>query len=135
VEKIFVDSAAWLVLLNKDDDLLAQARQVMKTLRRQRVAFITTEFVLLEVADALSAPAHRGRVVGFINGLRQLPLLSILPASQSLWTTGWKLYSERLDKDWSLADCISFTVMAQERLTQSFTSDHNFEQAGFVKLL
>ena len=135
MEKIFVDTAAWLALLNKDDDLHAQARQVMKTLRRQRVALITTEFVLLEVADALSAPTHRGRTVEFINGLRQLPLLSILPASQNLWMAGWKLYSDRPDQDWSLTDCTSFAVMTQERLTQSFTSDHNFEQAGFVKLL
>ena len=135
MEKIFVDMAAWLALLNKDDDLHAQARQVMKTLRRQRVALITTEFVLLEVADALSAPIHRGRTVEFINGLRQLPLLSILPASQNLWTVGWKLYSDRPDQDWSLTDCISFSVMTQGRLTQSFTSDHNFEQAGFAKLL
>lgn len=135
MEKIFVDTAAWLALLNKDDDLHVQARQVMKTLRRQRAILVTTEFVLLEVADALSAPAHRGRTVKFINDLRQLHLLSILPASQSLWTAGWKLYSDRLDKDWSLTDCSSFAVMTQERLTQSFTSDHNFEQAGFVKLL
>ena len=107
----------------------------MKTLRQQRAALITTEFVLLEVADALSAPTHRGRVVEFINSLRQLRLISILPASQGLWAAGWKLYSDRSDKDWSLTDCSSFSVMTQERLTQSFTSDHNFEQAGFVKLL
>jgi predicted nucleic acid-binding protein len=135
VEKVFVDTAAWLALLNKDDDLYAHARQVMKTLRHQRVALLTTAFVLLEVADALSAPVHRGRTVGFINGLRQLPLLSIFPASQHLWMAGWQLYSDRPDQDWSLTDCISFAVMMQERLTQCFTSDHNFEQAGFVKLL
>ena len=84
MEKIFVDTAAWLALLNKDDDLHRQAQQVMQTLRRQHAALLTTEFVLLEVADTLSAPAHRERAVKFINGLRQLPLLTILPASQSL---------------------------------------------------
>lgn len=135
MDKIFVDTAAWLALLNKDDALHTQARQVMQTLRRQHTALVTTDFVLLEVADALSSPTHRGRVVELINGLRQLRLLSILPASQSLWAAGWKLYSDRPDKDWSLTDCSSFSVMTQERLTQSFTSDHNFEQAGFVKLL
>jgi uncharacterized protein len=135
VEKIFVDTAAWLALLNKDDDLHALAQQVMKTLRQQRVVMSTTNFVLLEVADALSAPMHRMRTVEFINGLRQVPLLSILPASQDLWAEGWKLYSDRPDQDWSLTDCISFAVMTQERITQCFTSEHNFEQAGFVKLL
>jgi hypothetical protein len=43
-------------------------------------------------------------------------------------------------KDSNREICYSFcksssAVMTQERLTQCFTSDHNFEQAGFVKLL
>jgi predicted nucleic acid-binding protein len=135
VGKIFVDTAAWIALLNKDDNLHAQAQRIMKRLRRQRTLLVTTEFVLLEVADALSAPAHRVRTVEFINGLRQLRILLIIPASQNLWAEGWKLYSDRPDKDWSLTDCSSFVVMKQLSLTQSFTSDHNFEQAGFIKLL
>lgn len=133
--KILVDTAAWIALLNKDDTLHAQAQRIMKRLRRQRTLLVTTEFVLLEVADALSAPAHRARTVEFINGLRQLRILLIIPASQNLWAEGWKLYSDRPDKDWSLTDCSSFVVMKQLSITQSFTSDHNFEQAGFVKLL
>ena len=133
--QIFVDTAAWIALLNKDDTLHARAQQIMKRLRRQRTRLVTTEFVLLEVADALSAPAHRTRTVEFINGLRQLRILLIIPASQNLWAEGWKLYSERRDKNWSLTDCSSFVVMKQLGLTQSFTSDHNFEQARFVKLL
>lgn len=119
MEKIFVDTAAWLALINKDDTLHARARQVMTTLRRQRVTLVTTEFVFLEVADALSAPVYRQRTVEFLNGLRQLPFLSILPASQSSWTAGWKLYGDRPDQDWSLTDCTSFSVMRQERITQS----------------
>ena len=133
--KIFVDTAAWIALLNKDDALHGQAQRIMKRLRRQRPLLVTTEFILLEVADALSVPAHRARTVEFINGLRQLRILSIIPASQNLWAEGWKLYSNRLDQDWSLTDCSSFVVMKQLSITQSFTSDHNFEQAGFVKLL
>jgi predicted nucleic acid-binding protein len=135
VERVFVDTAAWLALLNTDDALHAPARQVMQQLRRRRVALVTTEFVLLEVADALSAPLHRARTVKFINGLRQLRLLSIIPASQSLWAESWQLYGERPDKDWSLTDCSCFVVMTREKISQAFTSDHNFEQAGFVKLL
>jgi predicted nucleic acid-binding protein len=135
VRKIFVDTAAWIALLNKDDTLHTRAQRIMKRLRRQRTLLVTTEFVLLEVANALSAPAHRARTIEFINGLRQLRILLIIPASQNLWAEGWKLYSDRPDKNWSLTDCSSFVVMKQLSSTQSFTSDHNFEQAGFVKLL
>lgn len=34
-----------------------------------------------------------------------------------------------------LVDCASFVVMQQRRITQALTTDHHFEQAGFVRLL
>ena len=43
--------------------------------------------------------------------------------------------AQRLDKDWSLTDCISFVVMRRRGLTDALTSDHHFEQAGFSILL
>ena len=39
---------------------------------------------------------------------------------------------ERPVKEWSLADCISLVVMADEGLTVALTRDHYFEQAGFT---
>jgi hypothetical protein len=40
----------------------------MHEVRQQNVQLVTTEFVLIEVADALSAPAVRAHTVAFING-------------------------------------------------------------------
>jgi len=133
--KVFVDTVAWIALLNTNDVLHEQAQQVMRTLRQQNARLITTEFVLLEVADALSAPPIRSQTVAFIEGLRQLPVLQITPASQSLLADGWSLYRQRSDKDWGLTDCTSFVVMTQGQIMQAFTSDHHFEQAQFVNLL
>jgi hypothetical protein len=133
--KVFVDTAAWIALIDDADALHARAQQVMKALRQQTAQLVTTEFVLLEVANALAAPAMRAKTVAFINGLRQLPILQIIPASQTLLAEGWTLYSQRPDKGWSLTDCASFVVMTREQITQAFTSDRHFGQAGFVKLL
>lgn len=133
--KVFVDTAAWIALLNINDALHVRARQIRGTLQQQKVVLVTTEFVLLEVADALCTPAVRGQTVAFINRLRQVKRLQIIPVSQTLLADGWALYSQRPDKDWGLTDCISFVVMTQEQIAQAFTSDHHFEQAGFVKLL
>lgn len=132
---MFVDTAAWIALLNVSDALHSRAKQVMNELIQQNVLLVTTEFVLLEVADALSIPAIRSQTVAFINGLRQLSILEIIPISQTLLVESWTLYSQRLDKEWGLTDCTSFVVMTQEKITQAFTSDRHFEQAGFVKLL
>ena len=133
--RVFVDTVAWIALLNTSDELHAQARQVMGTLRLKRARLITTEFVLLEVADALSAPHIRSQTVAFIDGLRKQPLLQIIPVSEELFAGGWELYRKRPDKEWGLTDCTSFVVMMESRITQAFTSDHHFEQAGFKKLL
>ena len=115
--------------------LHARAMQIMVMLRQQKVILVTTEFMFLEVADALSAPDVCGQTVAFIDGLRQLAILQIIPISQKLFVDGWALYNQRPDKEWGLTDCISFVVMTQEKITSAFTSDHHFEQAGFVKLL
>ena len=44
------------------------------------------------------------------------------------------LYEQRPDKKWSLTDCLSFLIMADEGLTEALTGDHHFEQAGFIRL-
>jgi len=81
LEKVFVDTAAWIALLNTSDALHQSALQVMNQLRQQKVFLVTTEFVLLEVADALSTPTIRTKTVAFINSLRQLNILQIIPIS------------------------------------------------------
>ena len=50
----------------------------------QQAQLITTEFVLLEVANALCPPAVREQTVRFIEGLRRTPVVNIFPASQNL---------------------------------------------------
>jgi predicted nucleic acid-binding protein len=131
----FVDTAGWLAFANSDDALHAGARQVMRRLRLEGTRLLTTEFVLIEMADALASSRTRRHAVDFIDGLRHWSMLEIAPASSHLLGEGWDLYSRRPDKDWSLTDCISFAVMTDRGIAQAFTSDHHFEQAGFGILL
>ena len=135
IEKTFVDNAAWIALINRSDQLHEQAKTVMNQLRAEKSKLVTTEFIFIEVANALSKPPLRNRVVDYINGLRRLKNVQIIPASAELLYAGWLLYSNRLDKEWSLTDCISFEIMRREKIIRAFTSDRHFEQVGFVKLM
>ncbi len=132
---VLVDTAAWIALVNTRDELHNSAEQIMTDLRRRDVTLMTTEFVLLEVANGLCTSGWRAKLVKLIDGLRSLPHLQIVPADTSLLAEGWNLYRNRTDKEWSLTDCTSIVVLQKERIEQVFTSDHHFEQAGFVKLL
>ena len=133
--QVFVDTAAWIALLNTSDALRAPAQAVLAQLRAQSTRLITSEFVLLELANALSAPALRRSTIAFIESLPTLDEVEIIALDTNLLAAGWELYRARPDKEWGLTDCVSFVIMRQAEITVAFTSDHHFEQAGFTKLL
>ncbi len=135
MQKTFVDTAGWIALVNQRDALHRQAIALYRELARKKTPLITTEFVLMEVADAFAAPPTRQTAIAFLNGLRTETTLEIVPVSSELMAAGWTLYMQRPDKEWGLTDCTSFAVMAQQKITDAFTADHHFVQAGFNKLL
>jgi predicted nucleic acid-binding protein len=69
-----VDTAAWIALVNTRDELHERAKDVMIELRRNNVALVTTEFVLLEVANTFCASAWRGKAVKLIDGYGPSPI-------------------------------------------------------------
>lgn len=132
--QVFVDTAAWIALFNAADSLHARAQAVYSALVQRRVPLVTTEFVLLEVADALGAPHIRAKTIASLNTLRR-GVVRIVPLSDELREKGWTLYQQRLDKEWGLTDCTSFVVMQEEGIVEAFTSDHHFVQSGFTCLM
>src|SRR5437667_11011666 len=122
---VFVDTAAWVALLNTRDELHQSARTQMEELRSQNAQLATTEFVLLELANMFSATAWRQQVVKLIDGLRRSPNLQIIPADSLLLEEGWNLFRGRPDKAWSLTDCTSIFIMERNRITLAFSSDHH----------
>ena len=55
----------------------------------------------------------------------------VLPQTHDSFLEGLALYESRLDKAYSLTDCISMQVMRREGLTDVLTNDHHFTQEGF----
>ena len=92
---------------------------------------VTTEWVLMELADALSAPEARATVVAFLQAVRADPLFDVVGYVPTVYQAGFDLFASHRDKRWSLTDCISFGVMTERGLSEALTADHHFEQAGF----
>jgi uncharacterized protein len=105
VTEVFADTFFYLALLSRESTARAHAQAVAAALRARTV---TTGFVLLEVANALSARAHRGAYVELARRLAASRSTTVLPASADLFGRGQSLYASRADKDWSLTDCTSF---------------------------
>lgn len=128
----FADTFFYLAVVNPNDPAHAAAVALSRDFRGR---VVTTEFVLLELADAMSAPPDRRAFARLFESLAADPELEIVPVSHELWERGRLVYTDRPDKYWSLTDCISFTVMKDYKITGAVTGDHHFEQAGFVALL
>lgn len=96
---------------------------------------ITTEWVLAEVCDGFASSSKR-RIVAQMRRLWKADAkLIIIEATHDLFERGLDLYCNRLDKEWSLTDCISFEVMREHGVTEALTGDRHFAQAGFIPLL
>ncbi len=128
----FADSAYFYALTMPQDE---HHEAALKWSRRSRDRLVTTEYVLIEVANSLCSPPTRGLFAKLTHALRQSALVDIVPANSELTWDGIRYYIARPDKEWSLTDCISFVVMQGRGLREALTSDHHFEQAGFVALL
>jgi predicted nucleic acid-binding protein len=129
---VFADSHHFIALLNPRDADHDKAKTLQADLRRP---IVTTEYILIEVAAAFSAPPYRARFLKLISRLMANPNATIMPSSHELFLDGLELFEHRPDKSWSLTDCISFRVMEREGLTEALTGDRHFEQAGFKRLI
>jgi hypothetical protein len=96
---------------------------------------VTTEWVLVELADALSAPEARSAAVEFLKAVRTDPVFEIVGYDRDVYQAGFDLFAAREDKAWSLTDCISFAVMRERSISEALTADQHFEQAGFRAVL
>jgi len=97
------------------------------------VRLLTTDEVLTEFLAALSCGGERfrGQAVKMVRAILDNPNVKVLPQSRDSFLRGVDLYEQRLDKEYSLTDCISMNAMRSECITEVLTNDRHFAQEGF----
>lgn len=129
---VFADTSFYAACLSPRDAHHAQAIQIASV---NKFTVLTTEFVLVELANLFSKLQRRAAAIRLIEQVRNDSDTIIYSATSELLQRGFELYSQRPDKEWSLTDCISFVIMADHGVTDALTSDGDFVQAGFTALL
>ena len=129
---LFADTSFYIAIVSVRD--IAHAKAIAAA-RAHHGSTVTTEYVLLEVANWLSRADDKPVFLDLHAQLKADPASDIVPVDSAIRDRGLALYETRRDKDWSLTDCVSFIVMRERGLDQALTSDHHFEQAGFTILL
>ncbi len=134
---LFADTSGWGHLVDSSQVHHSQAAAIYREARQHGRKIVTTNYIIVELVALLTNPLRvpRSTVIAFIEGLKNSPYIEIVHVNASLDEMAWKLLKSRPDKEWSLVDCVSFVVMQQSGIFEALTSDHHFEQAGFVRLL
>ena len=135
MNKVFLDTSYAVALSAPGDENHIRAAELADELEASGSRFITTRAILLEIGNALSKVRHRSAAIRLLTALENDPNVVIVPASDELYRRALEIYSDRVDKEWGLIDCMSFIVMKDEGLSEALTADNHFRQAGFRVLL
>jgi predicted nucleic acid-binding protein len=133
--RIFADACYWIALLHRNDQLHAAADAARKQLKNAHL--VTTDEVLAEVLNFFSGRGQQMRAAAAqaVEGLRKDIRVTVVEQSRATFDVGLGRYKRFADKEWSLADCVSFELMTRDSISEALTDDHHFEQAGFVARL
>jgi uncharacterized protein len=129
---VFADTFYWTAVLYSADDWHVRAVALSGSLAGT-VRLITTEEVLSEVLTFFASDGvhMRRQAVGFVRNIIENSDTRISPQSHQSFQLGLQLYEQRLDKGYSLIDCISMQTMKQLGITEVLTHDRHFTQEGF----
>jgi uncharacterized protein len=129
---MFLDTSGLLCLHDSHDALHEGAIHAV----RRADMFFTHNYVLAElVALAHARGLPRRPTLDYLRDLLGNPLIEVLWVDESFHLAGIDLLFRRPDKSYSLCDAISFLQMQERRIVEALTTDHHFEQEGFVRLL
>lgn len=134
---LFVDTSGWGCLFDASQPHHELAVNLYRNARAQNRKIITTNYVLTELVALFTSPLRipRPTVIKLMDDLINSAYVEILYIDKTLDEDVWSLFRRRPDKQWSWVDCASFVIMQQRGIREALTTDHHFEQAGFMRLL
>lgn len=136
MKPVFVDTAHWIAIFDPKDNLHDSAVEQQKLLQTDH-SFLTTDFVLAEFLNMFSRRGSklRSAASSTVRQILKNPNCLVVPVSREYFNRGLDLYASRLDKDYSLVDCVSILVMKDRAITEVLSPDACFRQEGFTALL
>lgn len=129
---MLIDTSGWFCVLDKRDFRNRDAVSFYDAADRK----ITHSYVIAElVALSEARKYNRMATLEFVSDLLADGEIEIIWVDEVLNLQALQLLKSRIDKSWSLCDAVSFILMEANGITEALTTDHHFEQAGYVQLL
>jgi len=134
MKQVFVDTFCWIALANQQDEWHQRTRAIYTV--QSHASLVTTDEVLTEFLNYFAEAGSYTRQGSHrqVCNILQNERIQVVPQTHESFLAGMKLYNQRLDKGYSLTDCISMQTMRQMNITEVLTHDQHFTQEGFAIL-
>jgi uncharacterized protein len=130
---VYVDSSAYLAVLDRADRHHADAQSILAWLARERYRQYTTNVLLVECHALILSVRGSREANEFLRGIYRSNT-TIIRARAGDEERAREILFCYADKAFSYNDAISFTVMERLGLQIAFTFDGDFAQYGFAVL-
>ncbi len=132
---IFIDTHYLIAIINLADQWHTAATNYAQQISKSRL--VTTDCIFVETLNYFAnySPTLKERAVDTIQRFSLHSGIQVVEQDALLVADGIQLYRSRLDKGYSLTDCISMNVAREFGITQILTHDNHFRQEGFEILL
>jgi uncharacterized protein len=131
---IFVDTWAWVALLDDADQYHDAAEKTHRKLQKRRRKYVTSDFVLNELINYLYRVGPAAKAQATINALlarADAGTHGFVHVSPQQFRRAWELRQKYHDKpDISFVDFTSMVVMQDLGLTDIFTGDAHFKKVN-----
>jgi len=126
---IFIDTAAFLAVLNADDRFHHPASQAWSEILATDSVVFSSNYVILETTTLLQNRFGLEALRLFERDI--LPVIVIVWVDESIHKQGMSALLAANRRNLSLVDCTSFDIIRQIGLDRVFTFDPHFREQGF----
>lgn len=135
MKAVFADTLYWVALINIRDQWHARALAASRSLGDTPI--VTTSDVLIEVLNfyAEGGMLLRNTAITDVRDTLLNLRIEVVMQMPEAFHAALTFYESRLDKGYSLTDCISMNLMRERGVTDALTHDGHFKQEGFNILL
>jgi predicted nucleic acid-binding protein len=125
----FIDTAAFLAVLNADDRFHFSASQAWGEILSSDTSIFSSNYVILETTTLLQ---HRFGIEALRLFESEIsPVIIIVWVDETIHKQGMSVLLAANRRDLSLVDCTSFEIIRQIGMDEVFTFDPHFREQGF----
>ena len=135
MNKVFVDSGAWISCINKGDKHHKKALSYLKELRNNNIPLFTSNYVKAETLTWLKYNTYHQKAIKAIElweKAERKKQLKTYWVTEEISKEAEKIFKKYDDHTLSLTDCTSFAICRKHEIKKVFSFDEDFNILGYL---